>query len=213
MNDPQSVASNPLFLLWWRGQHAFSQVTTKWGKNFKQCITNCWRTGTQRNLLRMLKIVSSIPGHPSSSHFEDTHLFLGSAKLLAVFFQGMTSALRTCRPTSWFFRQQEIPRCCLPCADCSSSYIGETGNFIGRLKEHQRDVGNNKKASNALAEHADNHRYCIDWDNVAVIAKEKNSPTRLLLESAFIQTMKDTINRTDGNLPASYTCSLHHLLE
>ncbi|KAH6939754.1 hypothetical protein HPB50_021558 [Hyalomma asiaticum] len=91
----------------------------------------------------------------------------------------------------------------VPCADCSCSYIGETGNFTRRLKEHKRDVANNKKASNALAEHADNHGHLIDWDNAAIIAKEKNSTTRLLLESVSIQTTEDTINRTDGNLPAS----------
>lgn len=100
----------------------------------------------------------------------------------------------------------------VPCADCSCSYIGETGNFTRRLKEHKRDVANNKKASNALAEHAYNHGHLIDWDNAAIIAKEKNSTTRLLLESAFIQTTEDTINRTDGNLPASYIRSLRHIL-
>lgn len=100
----------------------------------------------------------------------------------------------------------------IPCADCSCSYIGETGNFTRRLKEHRRDVCNNKKASNALAEHADNHGHCINWDNATIIAKEKNPATRLLLESVFIQTTEDTINRTDGNLPASYTRSLRHIL-
>lgn len=79
------------------------------------------------------------------------------------------------------------------------------------INEHQRDAGKNRKVPNTLAEHANNHGHSIDWDNAAIIAKEKNSTTRLLLESVIIQTTEDTINTTDGNLPASYT--LCHILE
>lgn len=101
----------------------------------------------------------------------------------------------------------------IPCADCSRGYISETGDFIRRLKEHQMDVGSNKKASNALAEHADNHGHFIDRDNATIIAKKNNSTTRLLSESVFTQTTEDTINRTDGNVLKSYIRSLDKILE
>lgn len=70
--------------------------------------------------------------------------------------------------------------------------------FPRRLHQEIRGTPKgNEKASNARAEHADDHS--IDWDNAA---KEKNPTTRLLLESVFIETTEDTINRTDGSLPA-----------
>lgn len=49
-------------------------------------------------------------------------------------------------------------------------YVGKTGKFLRRLKEHQRDVNNNI-AANALAEH-EVYNHNIDWDSAAIIAKE-----------------------------------------
>lgn len=100
----------------------------------------------------------------------------------------------------------------IPCQDCNFCYIGETGNFIRRLKEHKRDVQNHRHVYNALAEHVHKSQHSIAWENAAIMAKEKNPTTRLLLESLLIQTTPDTVNRTDGNMPQVYARSLRHIL-
>lgn len=100
----------------------------------------------------------------------------------------------------------------IPCADCDCVYIGETGKFSRRLKEHQRDVAKENRTTNALAEHACQHNHRIGWDDTAIIAKERNLASRLFLESLIIQTTPHTVNRTDGNMPAIYTKSLRHIL-
>lgn len=56
----------------------------------------------------------------------------------------------------------------IPYGDCV--YVGKTGKFLRRLKEHQRDVNN--IAVNALAEHVEGYNHNIDWDSAAIIAKE-----------------------------------------
>lgn len=100
----------------------------------------------------------------------------------------------------------------VPCADCNHVYIGETGKFPRRMKEHERDVKQKKVASNAIAEHAHKHQHDIDWDNAAILCKERNVTSRLLLESSFIQTHSDTMNRNEGTLPLIYMRSLRHKL-
>lgn len=101
----------------------------------------------------------------------------------------------------------------IPCADCDRSYVGETGNFPQRLKQHMYDVRKKHVTSNALAEHAEATRHEIDWDNAKIIEKEKNWTSRLLLESLTIQTTEHTLNRNDGNFPHVYTHCLRHILK
>lgn len=101
----------------------------------------------------------------------------------------------------------------IPCADCDSVYIGETGNFRQRLRQHQNDVKNKKVASNALAEHADTTNHTIDWLNASIIGKERNWTSRLHLESLEIQSTEQTLNRNVGNLPSCYARCLRHLLK
>lgn len=66
--------------------------------------------------------------------------------------------------------------------------------------------------TNAIAEHAHKHSHKIDWENTAILAKEKNTSSRRLLESLFIQSTPAAMNRTDGTLPPVYACSLRHVL-
>lgn len=51
-----------------------------------------------------------------------------------------------------------------PCADCDYAYIGESGNFKQRLRQHQNDVEKKRIVSNALAEHTDSTGHKIDWE-------------------------------------------------
>lgn len=101
----------------------------------------------------------------------------------------------------------------IPCVDCKSVYIGETGNFRQRMCQHQNDVAKKKVTSDALAEHAATTDHTIDWTNVSIIGKERNWKSRPYLESLEIQSTKQTLNRNDGNLPSSYARCLHHVLK
>ncbi|XP_077501865.1 uncharacterized protein LOC144112913 isoform X1 [Amblyomma americanum] len=50
----------------------------------------------------------------------------------------------------------------IPCRDCNHVYMGESGNFVKRLKQHQHDVANKKASSNALAEHSESQQHDVD---------------------------------------------------
>lgn len=99
----------------------------------------------------------------------------------------------------------------IPCRDCDATYVGETGNFNKRIKQHQYDVAKGNSSSNALSEDHENTGHCIDWASASIIATEKKLPARLMLESLHIQTTQHAINRTRGNLPEIYTRALRHL--
>lgn len=100
----------------------------------------------------------------------------------------------------------------IPCLNCNHAYIGETGKFSRRIKDHQRDVKNKKHATNALAGHAHDTGHQIDWGNASILSKERNLTTRLLLESLFIQTSQATLNKNAGPMPGIYARSLRHIL-
>ncbi|KAK8762142.1 hypothetical protein V5799_026589 [Amblyomma americanum] len=101
----------------------------------------------------------------------------------------------------------------IPCSDCDHSYIGESGNFERRLNEHKNDVKKKKACSNALAEHVENTKHDIAWEEAAIIGREKNWMSRQYLESLFIQTTDQTLNRNIGNLPPSYARCLRRLAQ
>lgn len=100
----------------------------------------------------------------------------------------------------------------IPCTDCTHVYIGETGNFKRRLREHCNDVKNRKVTSNALAEHVVSTGHAINWEDASVIATEKKLFPRLHLESLFIQTTAHTLNKNCGNLPPVYARCLKHVI-
>ena len=70
----------------------------------------------------------------------------------------------------------------IPCADCSWSYVGETGrSFKTRKKEHLKNVKNFAKNSN-ISTHAWNNSHNIDFNNAKIIDKGRNR-IRKTLES------------------------------
>ena len=70
----------------------------------------------------------------------------------------------------------------IPCADCSWSYVGETGRcFKTRRKEHQRNLKNYTRGSN-IANHAWHNNHSIDFEGATVIDKG-NHRVRRTLES------------------------------
>jgi len=82
----------------------------------------------------------------------------------------------------------------VPCKNCSSSYVKETGRKFGlRVKEHKKEVdsftaGTQTRASraressvthkSAITDHAVEENYVIDWDKAKVVDREAQRQTR-----------------------------------
>ena len=82
----------------------------------------------------------------------------------------------------------------VPCKNCSSSYVGETGRkFCLRIKEHKKEVdsftaGTQTRASrakessvthkSAITDHAVEENHVIDWDKAKVVDSEAQRQTR-----------------------------------
>ena len=83
----------------------------------------------------------------------------------------------------------------IPCADCSWSYVGETGrSFKTRKKEHLKNVENFAKNSN-IATRAWNNSHSIDFNNAEIIDKGHNR-IRKTLESCHTAAT----DQADNNL-------------
>ena len=83
---------------------------------------------------------------------------------------------------------------CVPCKNCSSSYIGETGRKFGlRIKKHKKEVdsftdGIQSRASigressvthkSAITDRAVKENHVIDWDKAKVVDREAQRQTR-----------------------------------
>lgn len=61
----------------------------------------------------------------------------------------------------------------IPCRDCYSVYIGETGESLGkRVTEYKYAVKTGRK--NGVAEHAWDEGHAVDWKGVRVLECEQN---------------------------------------
>ena len=101
----------------------------------------------------------------------------------------------------------------IPCRDCDSVYIGETGRSIStRKKEHVDAVKNSVVKKSALCQHALESDHLIDWPNSKILKKESNIHRRRTAESFFINQRAlsvNVLNRNDGlSLPAVYKALL-----
>ena len=81
----------------------------------------------------------------------------------------------------------------VPCKNCSSSYVGETGRMFGlRIKEHKKEAdsftaGTQTRASrssessvthkSAITDHAVEENHVIDWDKAKVVDREAQRQT------------------------------------
>jgi hypothetical protein len=95
----------------------------------------------------------------------------------------------------------------ISCLDCDGVYVGETNNFMRRIKEHQGDVRLNKYENSALADHAFSLSHAFDFNNHVILANDNFYLTRKLSESYFIQSIPNTINKHPGSLPSLYITS------
>ncbi len=88
------------------------------------------------------------------------------------------------------------------CADCSWSYIGETGRaFITRKKEHMKNVEKHKAGSN-IANHAWSFDHKIDFQNCKIIDKA-NYRHRATLES-WHTVLTTNADNNSKHLPEQY---------
>lgn len=83
----------------------------------------------------------------------------------------------------------------IPCLDCNSRYIGETGRaFKIRMKEHESNCRNHSNAS-AVVNHSDTG-HTLDFSNSKVIHSESHVTKRKIAESLLI----NNTHVIDGNI-------------
>ena len=105
----------------------------------------------------------------------------------------------------------------LPCSNCKSSYIGETGRrFSTRLSEHKRETEKleaekknftrqsrkqslSEQSRSAVADHAVQNNHVINWQDAKVLCKECNTRSRHIREAIWIRKRAPhTMNRDEG---------------
>jgi len=109
----------------------------------------------------------------------------------------------------------------VPCKNCSSSYVGETGRkFSLRIKEHKKEVdsftaGTQTQASraressvthkSAIIDHAVEENHVTDWDKAKVVDREAQQQTRWLKEGIWTRKTRICMNRDAGSYQLSHT--------
>ena len=109
----------------------------------------------------------------------------------------------------------------VPCKNCSSSYIGETGRKFGlRIKQHKKEVdsftaGTQTRASTAressvthklaITDHAVKENHVIDWDKAKVVDREAQRQTRRIKEALWTRKTPKCMNRDAGSYQPSHT--------
>lgn len=100
----------------------------------------------------------------------------------------------------------------IPCSQCPASYIGESKNFHDRLRQHKNDVRNFDRERSALAEHCETLDHRIAFENASILDTASNLRRRHLVESWYIQTTSNNINRSLGALPTLYITGLQDII-
>ena len=86
------------------------------------------------------------------------------------------------------------------CADCSATYIGETGRTLKvRMAEHKRAV-KSKDPLNGIAVHVQKTAHNINWQEARILARENNWGRRRVLEALEIQQRRPKMNLDAGLL-------------
>ena len=71
----------------------------------------------------------------------------------------------------------------IPCQDCDSVYIGETGRSLGkRITEHKCAVKTGDR-KNGVAVHAWDEGHRVDWEGVKILESEPHYLKRRVLEA------------------------------
>ena len=85
----------------------------------------------------------------------------------------------------------------ISCRDCDQVYIGQTSRQLQqRVSEHQRAVRLQDHLS-LLYQHSNQHTHTMNFENVKILASEKNDSSRVLLESFYSASKGNSaINRS-----------------
>ena len=108
----------------------------------------------------------------------------------------------------------------VPCKNCSSSYVGETGRKFGlRIKEHKKEVDSFTTSTqtrafraressvthkSAITDHAVEENHVIDWDKATVLDKNAQRQTRRITEALWISKTPSCMNRDAGSYQLSH---------
>ena len=87
-------------------------------------------------------------------------------------------------------------RSCVPCVECSSVYIGQTGRSLKqRVSEHRRARKNGDVQTSALAEHVFKTGHAVDLGQSEVLDHHQHTTTCCVLESWYIQHNQAVLNK------------------
>ena len=82
----------------------------------------------------------------------------------------------------------------VPCAECESVYIGETGRKLEkRISEHKGAVKRHN-VKNGIAVHAWTKQHKVDWEAATVKHVETNHSRRKTIEALHIHLQRETSN-------------------
>ena len=99
---------------------------------------------------------------------------------------------------------------CIPCVDCLSVYIGQTGRCLKQhVSEDHRALKNGDIQASAPAEHVFKTGHATDLSQSEVIDQHQHSTTCCMLENLHIQHSQAVLNRERGALPVVFTAFLH----
>ena len=105
----------------------------------------------------------------------------------------------------------------IPCANCDSTYVGETGRRLetrkdehktetdkvvkskGNFTRQMRKQSESEQSKSAIADHAVQQNHVISWDNTKVLQKECDVGARRIKEAIWIRKKApNTMNRDEG---------------
>ena len=79
----------------------------------------------------------------------------------------------------------------ISCKDCDKVYIGQTKIYLKtRVKEHKDNYTKHPREYTALTKHKIDNSHRFDFDNVKILATEKNLKKRITKEILFIKKKK-----------------------
>lgn len=81
------------------------------------------------------------------------------------------------------------------CANCSSSYIGQTKRQLGtRIKEHFNNIKVHKSNYSVISNHKLDNGHDFAWDTPLILHQEKYVRKREIAEMFYIKKFENTIN-------------------
>ena len=103
---------------------------------------------------------------------------------------------------------------CIPCGNCDSKYIGETGRPLGvRIEEHRKEAdkisarnytrsarrtSEQEQHKSAITDHVVSKNHVMNWEQCKVIAREEQKFQRWVRVGIHIRRTNPNMNRDEG---------------